>query len=76
MVSSNYCLATKMKRFFLVYSPPPPSLPPLPPTMYLQPVVLALVPLQQNIKIAISLFFMFLNIPHVFFRIRGCKNKM
>jgi hypothetical protein len=28
MVGSNYCLATKMKRFFLVYSPPPH--PPLP----------------------------------------------
>jgi hypothetical protein len=62
MVGSNYCLATKMKRFFLVYSLLPHPSPRSPSPVYLQPVVLALVPLQQNIKIAISYFFIFLNI--------------
>jgi hypothetical protein len=31
MVGSNYCLATNMNRFFLVYSHPP--LPPTPPPL-------------------------------------------
>jgi hypothetical protein len=55
--------------FFSGLQPPPHPTPGPPPSpVYLQLVVLALVPLQQNIKIAISLFFMFLNIPHVPFQ--------